>query len=229
MSYLLNNETDKSRVSRYIIEQIKDYILENEMKPGDLLPSELELADRFEVSKSSIRESIKMLEILGIVEIKRGIGTVYSDNSHLGFVNILFSQLIFHQGKIRDFIDFRRIFEIAYTKLAATNATENDLINMKNSIISYEDDINKGVFNVHDDINFHQEVLNATHNSFIISLGSAINLLYVNSIEESAKYRPQTAISDHYSIYQAIVDKDFDAIEAHISSSVESWSTYITD
>lgn len=229
MSNLLNNDSQKSRVSKYIIEQIKDYILVNNLNPGDLLPSELELAEKFEVSKSSVRESIKMLEILGIVEIKRGIGTVFRDNFHLGFVNILFFQLIFQQGNTHDFIEFRRIFEIAYTKSAAKNASEEDLSNIIDSIINYENNIKNGIVNVHDDIDFHQKILDATHNKFIISLGSAINLLYLNSIELSVKYRPEVAIQDHYSIYQSILDKDYNAIEENINRSIASWSDYISD
>ena len=229
MSSLLIGDTDKSRVSRSIIEQIRNYILENNIKSGDLLPSELELAAKFDVSKSSIRESIKMLEVLGIVEIKRGIGTVYSNNFQLGFQNTLFAQLVFQQGNIVEFIDFRRMFEIAYTKLASEKATEEDLLNIKNSILNYENNVNNGIFNVHDDIDFHQQVLSATHNNFIISLGSAINLLYLGSIEKSAKGRPKVAISDHYSIYQAIVDKDCNAIESNISSIISSWSDFLLD
>lgn len=229
MPNLLNNNSQKSRVSKYIIESIKDYILENNLKPGDLLPSELELAEKFDVSKSSVRESIKMLEILGILEIKRGIGTVFRDNFHLGFVNTLFFQLIFQQGNTKDFIEFRRIFEIAYTKLAAENANEEDLSNIKNSILNYEKNIKNGIVDVHDDLDFHQKILNATHNNFIISLGSAINLLYINSIELSIKYRPEVAIQDHYSIYQSILDKDYEAIAEYINSSIASWSDYISD
>ncbi|MDR7871540.1 MAG: FadR/GntR family transcriptional regulator [Tissierellaceae bacterium] len=228
MSSLLNDDSNRLRVSRSIIEQIKNYILENSIQAGDLLPSELELADKFQVSKSSIRESIKMLEILGIVEIKRGIGTIYTNNTHIGFQNTLYAQLVFQQGYIKEFIDFRRVFETAYTKLAAENATEEDLLKMKQSIINYENNINNGIVNVHDDIDFHQQVLAASHNNFIISLGSAINLLYVNSIEESVKYRPEIAIQDHYSIYQAIVDKDYDSIESNINKSIDVWSDILT-
>ena len=121
------------------------------------------------------------------------------------------------------------MFEIAYTKLASERATEEDLLNIKNSILNYENNVNNGIFNVHDDIDFHQQVLSATHNNFIISLGSAINLLYLGSIEKSAKGRPKVAISDHYSIYQAIVDKDCNAIESNISSIISSWSDFLLD
>src|SRR5699024_6306015 len=118
MSSFLLNDNNKVASSKFTIKMIKDYILKNDLKPGDLLPSELEFSKKFDVSKSTVREAIKMLEILGIVKIKRGIGTIFSDNSHLGFINVLFFQLIFQQGDTSDFVEFRRVFEIAYTKLA---------------------------------------------------------------------------------------------------------------
>src|SRR5699024_1870098 len=119
------------------------------------------------------------------------------------FINVLFFQLIFQQGDTSDFVEFRRVFEIAYTKLATENATQEDLDNIKHTIIQYEENVKSGIINVQNDLDFHQKILEATHNDFIISLGSAINSIYANSIETSVKYRPEIAISDHYSIYNA--------------------------
>ncbi|MCK4783939.1 MAG: FadR family transcriptional regulator [Desulfobacteraceae bacterium] len=62
------------KISDHIIEQIRDAVLSGQFKPGDRLASENELINQFEVSKATIREALRVLEVMGLIEIKKGVG-----------------------------------------------------------------------------------------------------------------------------------------------------------
>ena len=77
MKEIIKRREKMKLLSLQIIEEIKNIILVNNLLPGDTLPTENELTESLNVSKSSVREAIKILEAVGIVEIKRGAGLFY--------------------------------------------------------------------------------------------------------------------------------------------------------
>ena len=66
----------KKSLSRQVVDSIEEMIMERKLGPGDVLPTEIQISEELQVSKSSVREAIKMLEALGVVEIRRGLCTV---------------------------------------------------------------------------------------------------------------------------------------------------------
>lgn len=211
-------------LSRLVVEKIKQAIINKEILPGEILPSESEMVRDLGVSKSSVREAIKMLEAIGIVEIKRGVGTVLSQNPMAGYINIMVFQTLFNGGDNKQLIEFRRMFELAYTEIAINNATDEDKKKMQESIDMYEKAIANKKYCADEDIFFHTCVLEATHNSFIISLGKAVNELFITHIENSIKTKPEIALRDHKAIFNAIQESDNEKAKLAIEQSIRGWS-----
>lgn len=213
--------------SRLVLERIKEALINKELKPGDYLPSESELVKNLGVGKSSVREAVKMLEAMGVVEVKRGNGTIIRESPDSDSVNSLVFQLILQQGNSTDVLDLRIMIETAATIMAMDRATDEDFKRIEETIVKFEEDINKGIHNVQDDMMFHYAILESTHNPFVIRIGDTINQLFKYSIGKSVRETPQIALSDHKKIFKAFGQKDEARVRKAILDSLERWKTNI--
>ena len=89
-------------LSRQVVDSIEEMIMERKLGPGDVLPTEIQISEELQVSKSSVREAIKMLEALGVVEIRRGLCTVISKNPEQGYMNVMLSHYYLNSGNEED-------------------------------------------------------------------------------------------------------------------------------
>jgi len=218
-----SNPVNKGPISRIVLERIKEALITKEIKPGDYLPSEAELAKGFGVGKSSVREAIKMLEAMGIVEIKRGQGTMICNQPSNNTVDSLLFQFLIQKAEIQDIVDLRAMFEIAYTIMAMEMATNQDIKDIEKTIIDFENKINSGEQSPKDDLKFHYTILNSTHNPYVIRIGESILQLFKNSINKSVIQTPQWALDDHKQIFNAFCKKDTQGIRDSINSSLNRW------
>ena len=104
---------------QYVTEQIINLIVSGELSVGGKLPSERVLADEFEVSRSSIREAFRAMEIVGIIEVKPGGGTYVTDFNIAPFMNTIAPLLIRNVDIKEDLMAFRIMLEGETVKLAA--------------------------------------------------------------------------------------------------------------
>lgn len=227
MSEIQNSKKRKS-LSKQVVDTIQDMISSGELKAGDVLPSEQELALKVAVSKSSVREAIKMLEAVGVVEIMRGQGTVLNNDTSKGFMNAILFQLLMQSKDQKQLLEFRKMFEVAYTKLALQNADEEDIISIGQAFDRFKIAVRNGNVTVELDLDFHNCILKATHNTLVISLGTAINSLFEKSIERSIGNYPELALRDHNDIFKAIYNRQIDKIDEIITTSTETWSHSLT-
>ena len=117
----------KGRRYEQVAEQIQQLIASGALKPGDRLPPERELAAKFGVGRSSLRDAIRTLEVMGIVESRHGSGTVVRDLSTDALVVPLASVLARKRELVAELLDVRRMIEPALAARAAANATEEEL------------------------------------------------------------------------------------------------------
>ncbi len=223
----LSDPVKKGPVSRLVLDRIKEALINQELKPGDFLPSELELAQKFGVGKSSVREAIKMLEAMGVIQIKRGQGMMICEIPVQNTVDTLAFQLLIHQGEVQDIVDVRTMFEIAYTIIAMDKADEEDLKKIEQSVKNLEQKIEQGVQTLEDDIDFHRSILYSTHNPYIERIGETIMQLFFNSIKKSVRNTPELVLSDHRKIFEAILQRDESAVRSAIQDSISRWKENI--
>jgi len=125
-------------LSEKIVEQIKEMILSGKLKPGEKLPTENELCNMFNVSRTSIREAIKILAGLGFVKIKRGLGIFVEELNASYLINQITPILIQREDDLLDVFSIRKILESQAAAWAAEKATCEDIKRMEKAIQNSE-------------------------------------------------------------------------------------------
>ncbi len=224
----LTTPLQQGSVVLLVIERIKQALINDELKPGDYLPSESELTRNLGVGKSSVREAIKMLQAMGILEVRRGQGTRILEHPSEDALNSMVFQMILAKGVTKDMLDLRKMFEPAYTVMALERATEEDIERIRKTVTDFEDAIARNEHNSSYDLAFHMAVLHATHNPLVIRIGETMMELFDASIETSMRTLPEVALKDHKAIFNALLTRDEQAVREAIRVSSISWETALT-
>ena len=200
-----------------ILARIKSMLLNGQLKPGQRLPSEQELAEQFGVGKSSVREAVKMLNAVGVVESRQGYGTMVCEAPKEDSLNPLIFQMILLQGSDAQLLEFRKLFESAYTFMAMDTMTEEDLEELKQKIIPSRE--------ASKDAEFHRTILYGTHNPYIKRIGDILIDLYEVTLERDVEARRIEAHvnHDHELIYEALVRKDRRMLKNVLDKSYEEY------
>jgi len=183
----------KRRFSDEVTDQLKPLIVERSLKPGDRLPSERELSLSFQVSRPSIREAIRTLNILGLVDIKPGHGIFVKGPDPDFYRKSLQETLLIHMEMEKktffEILEVRIILEGRTAAIAARNADENELASLKNTFEAYENlVIENGAQNlVLTDFDFHLAIAKCSHNSVLYVM--------INIIEDVVSRATQKLIS----------------------------------
>jgi len=218
----------RSSVAFQLLERIKSALIRGDLKPGDYLPSETELTQSLGIGKSSVREAIKMLQAIGIVEVRRGQGTIIRREPGDPLVDPMAFGMILARGMTRDVLEFRMMFEPAYTLQAMDNAIEEDHRRIQKAIDDMEVAIANAEQTSHHDVSFHRAILYATHNPMTIRVGQTLLELIEAALETSMQTLPETALNDHKAIYAAFLARDTERVRQAIEQSAQSWETNLT-
>ena len=165
-----------TRIADSIATAIERRILEGSLKPGDRLPAERELALDMGVSRPSLREALQRLVSKGLLTTRHGGGTFVTDRLEAPFVDPWQEMLDGHPTLQRDLLEFRHMLEAQAAQLAATRATDADLVRIGAAHQALEaayarDDLPAAI---DADVSFHQAVAEASHNVMIGHLSSSL-------------------------------------------------------
>ena len=203
-----------STITQKIIDQIRTAILAGKLKPGDILPHEKELTEQFGVSKQTLRESLRALEHMGLIDVRKGIG----GGAHIVEVDIevtkqsLANFLYFKDLTIENLSELRKLIEPHAAGKAAEHISKDDLEELRKLNETARGNLNNNLLEEmsHDEINFHRVIAQNTGNPILILI-----LDFVENLLEDFKkvLKPDLAFSKsvldaHDKIYQAICDKD---------------------
>jgi GntR family transcriptional repressor for pyruvate dehydrogenase complex len=218
----------KEKVTNQVLAQIKNSIMRGELKPGDRLPGVNELASKMGVGISSVREAIKMLESLGAVEARQGEGTFVCNTLREGVVNAFEIQFMLLPQTAEYLVQFREIYETAYTYLAMDNATLDDLADIESIVIALEEKVRRqspdALAESRDELEFHRRVLYCTHNPYVIKIGEVALELFFDIVQERlAPLKCVEAATDHRNIYEALCKKDAELLQRVFSKSFNGW------
>jgi len=127
----LGNE--KSIVQKLIAE-FKNAMINRTLKSGDKLPTEMELARRFSISRNVVREAVKMLVALGVAEIKRGRGTYITKNVSGQVIDPLVFNLLLSGGSAEKLLELREMLELGILEIVLEKVTQEDIQKMERAI-----------------------------------------------------------------------------------------------
>ena len=216
------------RLYEDIVEQIKQFITGGELKPGDKLLAERELAERLQVSRVSVREAIKALEMLGFVDIRPGDGTFVRDTNTDDIIRPLAMFLAVERNSLLDMFEVRRIFETATAGLAAERADAEEVDEIRVLLEKMQQGINlqdseKGE---EFDTAFHYAIAEATHNSLLTKLFRTVSEEFAKAISTARRQlyqadNAQLIVEQHRRVYEAIKSRDAkaaaEAMLAHLT------------
>ena len=203
--------SDNSTLQNSIISKIKELINYKNLEPGDKLPSERMLADKFEVSRSNVREAIQKLEFYGILKSIPQSGTFVANIGAIAINGMIDDILRLDEPDFKSLVETRILLELKTVRLAALRRTEDDLIQMKEALDAYNKKVENDEDAVQEDLLFHLAIAkasgNATMNMFMLSITPQI----ITNFEEyhvCDKGLSLQGIQEHKNIYDAIKDKN---------------------
>jgi GntR family transcriptional regulator, transcriptional repressor for pyruvate dehydrogenase complex len=223
LSRALGVPLGKDSVVSLVLGRIKEALLRKDLKPGEYLPSETELTNTLGVSKSSVREAVKMLQAMGVVEVRRGQGTLVRQHPGPDYISPLVFQLIMEAGYPDDLVELRLMFEPAFAVMAMERATDDDRDRIRHAMERLERSVQSGSPVAEEDIAFHLAMLQATKNPLVTRIGETIFQLFQASISVSMTHIADRAVQDHRRIFEAFCSRDPDRLRAAVLQSYDGW------
>ena len=213
----------RDKVYEGVAKQIERLILKK-LQPGDKLPSERELAESLGVSRSSIRDAIRSLELMGMVEPRQGAGTIVCETSPDSLVNPLANALKRKEDLIGELFDFRKMLEPQLAARAATRASPDAISEMEVILERQEEKLHRGESGVVEDSEFHYAIALAAGNSVVLKVLDTLMDLLRDSRERSLQVqgRPQKSLAGHQRILRAIKRRDARAAKVAMRRHIEN-------
>ena len=202
------------KAPQQIIHQIRGAIIEGKLRPGDKLPSEQELTEHFGVSRQTLREAMRALECLGLLEIRAGAagGAFVSEVDMEITRESLTNFLHFKNLSIGHISEIRKVLEPHAASVAATRMSADDLDRMKEIQDSCRQALTDGNTNElrKQEIRFHRAIANCTQNPILIFILDFIeNMLEdVKNILKPDDEFSSTVVEAHQRIYEALAARD---------------------
>ncbi len=212
----------RNKVYEDVAKQIERQILKK-LKPGDKLPSERELAEMLQVSRSSIRDAIRGLELMGLVEPRQGAGTIVRGLSAESLLNPFANALKHRQELVSELLDFRKMLEPPLAARAATHASPEEISEMEEILQRQEERLSDGEAAIAEDAEFHYNIALASGNSVVLKLIDMVMDLLRDTRERSLQLegRPQKSLAGHRRILAAIKRHDAEAAKAAMRRHIE--------
>jgi GntR family transcriptional repressor for pyruvate dehydrogenase complex len=199
-----------TRIYEEIVRQVKQLITEGKLRSGDRLPPERDLAEKFMVSRTSVREALRALESRGLVDIRAGEGAFIRDVSVEALIEPLALVILPHREAVGELFEARRLLEPAIAALAARRATRDELVEMERILDEQAKEVGQGRTGVSQDTALHAAIAHSAHNRAITRIVGALMDLLTQSREESllTPGRPTRSHADHRRILDAIRRRD---------------------
>lgn len=233
------NPIKKQRVYQSILELFMKSIENNEIQPGDKLPSERDLAEKLVVSRTAVREAFSVLESYGIIKILPGIGVFLKENKK---ETILKEMSHIAEGKknevsILALLEVREAIEVQAAMLAALRRDENDLKEIQAAYKALETVVEKGDVAAKEDLNFHIAVVKASKNEMLVDIMKLFYNQFLQGVhdwrikDKDIPFEHKISLdTEHYDVYLTILEHDPDrakkAMYKHFENTKLSYLKY---
>jgi GntR family transcriptional regulator, transcriptional repressor for pyruvate dehydrogenase complex len=200
----------RSRLYEQLVERLLALVHELELKPGDRLPPERELAADLGVSRASVRQALVVLEVQGVVEVRHGEGAILRDAPP---DEAIVSGVTAHRRRLPEVIEAREALEVQLASLAALRRTQEDLQRIDDALDTMAAEIERGERGLSGDEQFHAAVTAAARSGLLADLMADISAAIRESRVESLSQpeRPMQSLASHREIAAGIRAGDAEA------------------
>ena len=214
-----------------VVDQIIDVLLQaiqrGEYPRGSRLPGELELTKDLQVSRNSLREAIRFLTAMGILEVRRGEGTFVASEVKPGIFDSVLYGFLFESSTNMEIVELREAFDEIILKMGIIKCSEEEIDVLDGMIKKMQEAFKAG--NVQKaaeiDYGFHMYLLECSKNPFLIRIVKSIYDLFKPSIEKNIATEELfgNALEHHQDIVQCLRSRDLGAVEEIVARSLSSW------
>lgn len=220
-----------------VIDHIRSQIFQRKLRKGDKLPSENELCELLNVGRGSVREAMKRLEAIQLLEIRRGDGTYVSSMQEVTAFESLLYKIVLEDISFEQILDYRIQLEISVMQMAIRNCTPEMLEELYSNCNSFESYINKKEERVpiilHDlDMEFHRLLGKASNNRLLSDVYMASMELFSpyilrNYQQGQVHESPQETVNNHKLLLVAIEQRDTIAATYAVINSTNLWHRWV--
>lgn len=213
---------ERSSIAEQVAKKLLDLIRTKNLKPGDMLPTERELAAMMQVSRPSVREAIRGLQILGVLKVRQGYGIYVSPLDAADLLGPLQFLLTLNAENIDALYEIRALIDAGIARLAAERISTPDLLRLKQMVVVQRDLMFDPLSFRASDLKFHTIIMEATGNPFMVRTANSLYLLgmeYRRIASETPGVLRQS-LADHELIVAALEMRDGEAaakaVERHL-------------
>lgn len=207
-----------------IIRQIRGLITSGQLKSGDRLPSERQLAERLGVGRSYVRDAIRKLEFFGILKTLPQSGTIISGLGITALEGLITDVLAIEESDFTSLVETRVFLEIHSASLAAQRRTDDDIIALKKALEAYEEKLAVENQAVEEDLLFHLKIVEASKNKVLKSLMLIITPDIIKNyatLKVCDNVTVSKAIDEHREILDFIIKQNVAAVEKAMKAHLE--------
>lgn len=224
----------RQRTFEQILAQLQDQILRGDLRPGDRLPNERKLAEMLGVGRPSVREALRVLEALEIIEVRPGAGaasgSIVSERTGSAISSLLQMHLALGHFTAAELIDTRLVLETSIVRTAAVNRSDAQLEHIGSLLERLEASERDRTAYLELDAEYHQAIAQAAGNELLSHLMQALRAPVVHLLTtQTDAWEDWDAViawaaPDHRELYEALATKDADRAEAALRHHLEFYS-----
>ena len=219
--------SQKKTVVNQIIDYIQEQIIKGHYKPGTKIPNEYELINELQVSRNSLREAIKILTTMGIMEIRRGDGTyVCSQVNPSTFDTVVYS-VISELSSNSELLELREVLDETTVRMAIQKITPEEINQLEENVHSMARAVKEGQYELAQEIDyqFHMILIDSCHNIFFSHILKGVYSIFQSSIGDTVRLEKidSKAPQYHHRIIDCIKAKDFGHVHSVVADSLQTW------
>ena len=218
-----------STTVQQIVDAFTEGLMNGTLHPGEQIPTELELSERFGVSRNTIREAIKILIYMGVLEIRRPIGTFVCEGFTEPMINPLLYGIMLSRGdSYDDLMDLREIMETGTMLTVIRHADDSEISSLSGPLVALGEACRRNPPSLEEvferDNAFHEAIMSMTHNRLVEKIADTVRNMTHDMRLESVRLmlesgRGEELYQAHANLYRMLADRDVNAVYSEISDT----------
>jgi GntR family transcriptional repressor for pyruvate dehydrogenase complex len=213
MVFMSISAIPRSDIHGDIRDQISSYIRDNELKPGDRLPGEEQLALTLGVGRPAVREALRSLEAVGAIETRKGVGRFVGSFGAESYIRNFTSESLIASFTELEIAETRCLLEIASIPQAVERLTDDDLEEIRMLLAGMQSKIEADIHHIDEDLGMHRVIMRHTENRLIATMLDAVYALLSGRAGSSSetpllRERAEIDLAEHTRLAEAVFARD---------------------
>lgn len=212
-----------------IVALLLEYFTSNEIHPGDRLPPERHMSEQFGISRAALREALKTLQLLGLINVRQGDGYYLNKPKSMLLPAVVEWSLLLGEARVSDIMEARQKIEVDIAELAAIRRGGEELDQLKSILSIMKENMNDKNEYVLQDVEFHLTLAKASRNNILFEILSNIQTLLKAWIKSTVDGMEslESSYNEHLAIFKAVEAGNKEEAIATMEKHMESVSVHL--